>query len=200
MSGLVTVLEDFGTRSAIGPRDLPSEDVLETERLEAFDKGYRAGWDDAIKAKSDEADQASSILSQSLQELSFTYHEAQAQVLASLRPLLDEVMRKMLPAIAQNSLAAHVSEELMKIASEAADARIEIVVAPGAGEGLSELLEQASPTLSVSVSEAEAVLPGQAELRFGDREKAIDLAGVVSEINAAIETAFASETMAKHYG
>lgn len=200
MSRLATLLEDFGTQPVGRPQHRPSDDVLETERLESFDQGYRAGWDDAIKAKSDEADEASRTLAQNLQDLTFTYNEAQAQVLASLRPLLDEVVQKMLPAMTHSSLGAHVTEHVMKIAGSLVEGRIQIRVAPGAGDNVSEMLERTSPNLPVSVAEDDTVLPGQAELRFGDREKHIDLAGVTAEISGAIESAFTTDMMAKNYG
>lgn len=53
MTSLSSYLEDFGTPVIGGGPASVSDETLETERLEAFDKGYRAGWDDAIKAKTD---------------------------------------------------------------------------------------------------------------------------------------------------
>ena len=64
MTGLAAILEDFGSIGPAASAVSLSEETLESERLESFDKGYRAGWDDAIKARSDDASEASSGLAE----------------------------------------------------------------------------------------------------------------------------------------
>ena len=56
MTGLAAFLEDFGAARAGGRPSVavPDEGALEAAKLEGFDGGYRAGWDDAIKAQSDD--------------------------------------------------------------------------------------------------------------------------------------------------
>jgi len=200
MSGLATVLEDFGSTLSPMSRVSHSEETLETERLEAFDKGYRAGWDDAIKAKSDDSDQLSDALAQNLQDLSFTYHEAHAQVLANLAPLFDEILQKMLPAIAKDTLGAHISEQLTRAAKEMGTVSVEVMVAPGAGEEVSHCINAAVSSLPISVKETSSVGVGEAELRLGGKEIAIDLTSVTTQITQAVRAAVHQDTAASAYG
>ena len=104
MTSLALYLEDFGTPISGQTAAVISVEMLETERLESFDKGYRAGWDDAIKAKSDEGAQFADGVAQSLQDLSFTYHEVHAQILSNLGPLFEEILQKLLPLLARETL------------------------------------------------------------------------------------------------
>jgi flagellar assembly protein FliH len=200
MSVLATHLEDFGSSFYPMSRVSHSEETLENERLEAFDKGYRAGWDDAIKAKSDDSDQLSDTLAQNLQDLSFTYHEAHAQVLSNLAPLFDEILQKMLPAIAKDTLGEHISEQLTRAAKEMGTVTVEVIVAPGAGEEVSQCINGAVSSLPVSVKESGSVGVGQAELRLGGKEIAIDLTSVTSQITQAVRAAMHHDKAASLHG
>lgn len=200
MSDLTTFLEDFGSTLSPVSRVSHSEETLETERLEAFDKGYRAGWDDAIKAKSDDSDQLSDALAQNLQDLSFTYHEAHAQVLSNLAPLFDEILQKMLPTIAKDTLGEHISEQLTRAAKEMGTVTVEVMVAPGAAEEVSQCLNAAVSSLPISVKESSSVGVGQAELRLGGKEIAIDLTSVTSQITQAVRAAVQQDKAASAYG
>ena len=54
MMSIAHLLEDFGETHAHAP--IAMDDVsLEDERLEAFEAGYQAGWDDAVKAQTEDA-------------------------------------------------------------------------------------------------------------------------------------------------
>lgn len=200
MTGLATFLEDFGSTLMPMSRVPQSEELLETERLEAFDKGYRAGWDDAIKAKADDSEQLSDTLAQNLQDLSFTYHEAHAQVLSNLAPLFDEVLEKMLPTIAKDSLGQHISEQLMRTAKEMGAVSVDVMVAPGSADEVSQSLNAAASSFPISVKESSALDAGQAELRLGGKEIAIDLASVTTQITQAVRAAVHQDTAASAYG
>ena len=117
MTGLAAFLEDFGAARAGGRPSVavPDEGALEAAKLEGFDGGYRAGWDDAIKAQSDDQSRISSDFAQNLQDLSFTYHEACNQVLNAISPLLEEVVVKLLPAALHQTLGLHLAEQLRAI-------------------------------------------------------------------------------------
>ncbi len=200
MTVLATFLEDFGSALSPAARVSHSEETLETERLEAFDKGYRAGWDDAIKAKSEESDRVSDALAQNLQDLSFTYHEAHAQVLSNLTPLFDEILQKLLPTIVRDTLGAHVSEHLTRAARELGAVSVEVVVAPGAGDDVSEWVNTAGHSFPISIKESGSVGPGEAELRLGGKEIAIDLTGLTTQISQAVRAAVHQDTAKHTYG
>ncbi|MDP4992157.1 MAG: ABC transporter ATP-binding protein, partial [Marivita lacus] len=134
MTSLSAYLEDFGTPALANAAHSVSDETLETERLESFDKGYRAGWDDAIKAKTDEGTQLADGVVQNLQDLSFTYHDVHAQILSNIGPLFDEILNKILPSLARDTLGAHVADQLTRIARDMGPVQIEIAVAPGSAE------------------------------------------------------------------
>lgn len=195
-----TYFEDFGTVQSSSALAQVSDDMLETERLEAFDKGYRAGWDDAIKAKTEEGAHLSDGVAQALQDLSFTYHEVHAQVLANLTPLFDEILQKMLPSLARDTLGAHISDQLSRVAREIGTVQIEIAVAPGAGERVMQLVHGASSSLPINVTETPTVSEGQAEMRLGGKELSIDLSDVSAQIAEAVHAALHQQSEARAHG
>lgn len=186
MTGMTMFLEDFGTPPGAVSQANFSDELLETERLEAFDKGYRAGWDDAIKAKLQDSANLTDGFAQALQDLSFTYHEAHAQILSNLTPLFNEILEKMLPSLARETLGAHISDQLSQLARDTGAVGIEIAVAPGAGEQVSQLVAEAASGLPITVNEVETVADGQAELRLGAKEVSVDLKGVAEQIGEAV--------------
>lgn len=200
MTSLAMYLEDFGTSVSGGTSLAMSDETLETERLEAFDKGYRAGWDDAIKAKSDEEAQLADGLAQSLQELSFTYHEVHAQILSNLGPLFDEILGRMLPALAQETLGAHVADQLAGLARDIGKVQVEVSVAPGAGDHVSQLIGTAATSLPISVIESNEVPKGRADMRLGSKEITIDLSQVSAQILDAVRAVFNDQPMMHAHG
>lgn len=200
MTSLATYLEDFGTVKPGATMTQVSDETLETERLESFDKGYRAGWDDAIKAKTEEGAHLSDGVAQSLQDLSFTYHEVHAQVLSNLTPLFNEILEKLLPSLARDTLGGHIADQLSGVAREIGTVQIEITVAPGAAEQVTQLVHGASSSLPINVSESPAVAEGQAEVRLGGKELSIDLSDVSAQITDAVHAVLYEQSEARAHG
>ena len=68
---LSALLEDFsepqpGTTVAL------TDVMIEEEKLQAFEKGYQAGWDDSAKAQKDSAAHLSEEFASNIRDLSFT--------------------------------------------------------------------------------------------------------------------------------
>lgn len=200
MTTLSTFLENFGTPAPTSRRAAVSDEMLETERLEAFDTGYRAGWDDAIKAKEEDVAHVSEGLAQNLQDLSFTYHEVHAQILANLTPLFEEILQKMLPVLARDTLGGHVVDQLSQIARDMGTTQVEISVATGAVDQVSHLVNAASCSLPVTVTEAPLLSEGQAELRLGGKEMSIDLPDVSRQITDAVHAVLYDQTERRAHG
>ena len=87
-------LEEFSIKIVSNDPKLMPETSFEEHRLEAYEQGYKAGWDDAATAQADDHTRISAGFARNLQELSFTYHEAKGQILGSLEPLLKEMVTK----------------------------------------------------------------------------------------------------------
>lgn len=163
MTQMSAYLEDFGIMPRSPDAVSYSDETLETERLESFDKGYRAGWDDALKARSDDDDQRIQGLAQNLQDLSFTYHEAQSQLIASLGPLFEQITEKLLPTLARKSLGPHLVEHLTGLARDMTSGAVKLIVARGSAEEVKQLLDSTQISLSVTVEETDALSTGQAD-------------------------------------
>ena len=200
MTSLALYLEDFGTPISGHTAAVISDEMLETERLESFDKGYRAGWDDAIKAKSDEGAQFADGVAQSLQDLSFTYHEVHAQILSNLGPLFEEILQKMLPRLARETLGAHVADQLASMARDMGTVQIEIAVAPGTAGQVSQLVNGSGARLPITVVEDSDVPEGRADMRLGAKEVSIDLSDVIVQISEAVRAALQGQTEMRAHG
>lgn len=187
------LLEEFGDAAAGGA--LTMTDVsLEDERLAAFEKGYQAGWDDAVKAQSEDVRRITADLAQNLQDLHFTYEEAYGAVMAALRPLLTEMAGAVLPRLARESLAPRIVEMLHDHAREKGRQPIEIAAAPEDLPRLNHLTERGP---EVTLVADDTLGAGQVYLRFGESEADIDLAGVLSDITAAVSGFFDDATQGK---
>ncbi|MCC1491352.1 ABC transporter ATP-binding protein [Cognatishimia sp. F0-27] len=195
MKGLAAVLEDFsapqtavsdGIEAVPAAGEAMSEVELEGHRLEAFEKGYRAGWDDAIAAQSDDHTRISSAFGQHLQDLSFTYHEAYSRVMNAMTPLLEEMVRVVLPQTAHAVLGQHLVEQVQTLAREIGQLEVEIAVAPANVEPVAPLLE-GQFGFPVRLVEDETLSDEQADIRFGTTEKQIDLGALLETVKDAVE-------------
>lgn len=165
--------------------------AFEEERLAAFEKGYTAGWDDAVAAQEAEGGRLRSDLAQNLQELSFTYHEARQQMLVALRPLLIDIAAKLLPAMARQTLAQMVADQLQPLAESLTSVPIAIVANPGSLPHIEELLAGRASLPLVFLPEP-SLGEGQVYLKFAETETRIDLDRVIGLIGEAIQTYFSA--------
>ena len=188
MTRLAEVLEDFGSAVATPatPAALHDDGAIEAARLEGFDTGYRAGWDDAIKTQNDDHARIASDFAQNLQDLSFTYHEAYSQVLNGISPLLEDVVGKLLPGTLRDTLGLHISDQLGAMAREIGALEVQIAVAPGNAETVTPLIEQ-DFGFPLTLVEDDTLPDGQADIRFGETEKQIDLSGLLSDVAQAVQ-------------
>lgn len=118
MTALTLLLEDFALPASGagpgGPADSsPGPDALEEARLAGFEAGFRAGWDDATAALGDSDAEARASALAKLQEISFSYHEARAQLLSRIAPTLEAMLARLLPDLVRQTLGPAVLEALM---------------------------------------------------------------------------------------
>lgn len=165
--------------------------ALEDSKLAAYDQGYSAGWEDATTAQSDDQTRMRADLARNLQNLGFTYHEARTHVLRAVEPLLQQVVGRLLPALARETLAPVVLEVLMPLVEKLADAPISLVVNPASRAAVETLLAAAT-NLPITIVEEPSLSEGQAYLRLGATETHIDLDGATAEISTAMRGFFES--------
>lgn len=167
----------------------PAANADQESRLEAYEQGYRAGWEDAAAAHAEDQRRIRVDLARSLQALGFTYQEARSHVLKSLAPLMQDMVGKLLPEMAREALAPTVLETLMPLAEQLADEPVTLVVNASDRKAIEDLLEQATG-LPVTIVEEPTLGEGQAFLRLGLQEVHIDLARATAEIAAAVRGFF----------
>lgn len=178
------LLEDFG--GALRGTPVSITDVsLEEERLASFEKGYQAGWDDAAKSQTEDQRSVTADLAQNLQDLTFTYEEAHAAVLQSLRPLLEQMIAAVLPSIGQETLVPRLAELLRERVQAHGRQAIEIVTATDDMTRM-EILVEAMPDMQITLRPDDTLARGQLYLRFGDTEEEIDLKSVLQAIEQAV--------------
>ena len=97
-----------GSKASAEPTSEASSETNEDQQLQAFEKGYQAGWDDAVKAQADSIAKVSAEFGQNLQDMSFTYHEALSKLTLSIQPVLAEIIDKLLPSLAQKTLGPQI--------------------------------------------------------------------------------------------
>lgn len=201
--------EDFSRPASVAPRQTEpaspapepsiSSDTVKQARLEGYDEGYKAGWDDAAKAQSEDQDRIGAEFARNLQDLGFTFHEARRHVMHALEPLLNGMVAKVLPELITRSLGQTVVEELLPLASTAADAPIEIVVSPESRTAIEPMLRESTSVPFVLIEEP-SLAEGQVFLRSGQTERHIDMEGVVMKIGAAIESLYELNEKAFQHG
>jgi flagellar assembly protein FliH len=183
---LSPLYQDFGGLQT--PSD-PPKAQNEEAALKSFEDGYQAGWEDAIKAQADTQSAIREEFAQSLQDMSFTYHEALFKLTSGMQPLMTELLEKLLPAVAKGALVAHLSEQLETLVKDMAEQPIEIVTSPENQIAIESLMPEGhdhpfrpsfDPTLS----------PGQAFLKIGQSERSIDLDQVIQGIETAMSAYF----------
>lgn len=184
---------NFGGPKVPGPQESNANVVVtEDQQLEAFEKGYQAGWDDAVKAQADSVAKISAEFGQNLQDMSFTYHEALSKLTLSLKPVLTEIVEKLLPEIAQQTLGPQIVDQLLEMIKDQPHQPIEIVVAPSNVEAIQDIAEDKLKDPFEIVAEP-SLAEGQAFVRIGEVERSVDLQAILSGVSDAL-TAFFHET------
>ena len=185
-------LEVFDIPDRGGPRTDIGQGELEEARLAAYEKGYTAGWDDAIAAQDAEIARLRADLGRNLEDLSFTYHEAHSHVLRTLEPLLQDMVTKVLPAIARETIGHVALDHLRPLAKGLAGVPITVVANPANRDAI-ERLFVAEAGFPLRFEEEPSLGEGQVYLRLGESESRVDLDGVIAAISAAVAAFFRIE-------
>ncbi|MEM1005793.1 MAG: ABC transporter ATP-binding protein [Pseudomonadota bacterium] len=181
------LLEDFTMQADGGQLHLLDEEALEEQRLTAFEQGYSAGWEDAAKAQDENMAQSSAGLSKSLQDMSFTYHEALNRMSLSLEPMFQSLTQLVLPSMLDQGFALRLSEQLRDMARDQIDQPMQVLVAEGCGAGIEAMISQDLHP-SPRVIEDPALQPGQARLQVGISRREVDCGEVLTSVSRAFDS------------
>ncbi len=188
MMSIAHLLDDFSAYARDG-RAAMTDVEREEARLEAFEKGYQAGWDDSIKSQAEDSRRITADLAQNLQDLHFTYDEAFAAVMSALRPLFEQITTAVLPRLSAATLGPRLIDILHDLARSHGRQPIQIVGAPADAAALEAVVE-ALGDASVDLAEDDMLASGQVHLRFGATEHLIDMQEVLRGIEDAISAVF----------
>ena len=186
------LFQDFGSIRSDDPGTGESAVEIEEQKLQSFEDGYQAGWDDAVKAQSRTAQHISSALAANLQDASFQYHEMRATLNKSAQGILQQIVQTTLPTVAQASLGARICEEIIGQVRNALEAKIVVAVAPSSVDAVKTVLGDTLSDPFDVVGDA-AMPPDQAVLRIDQSEIEIDMARVLAEIDCAVSAFFTTD-------
>jgi len=182
---------DFGTRpkQPQKPADQEHLELIEEQKLQSFEEGYRAGWDDAVKAEAEDSARLNGEFAQNLQDIGFTYHEAVTKLSTALDPILTSMVERVLPRISQGTLSFHIVDQLKEIAEQALGEPIKIVLSPANEEIINSLPstylpEQFALKPDVSLADDEVFI------QLGILERQIDFEPVIDGVSKATEAFF----------
>ncbi|OUS37788.1 ABC transporter ATP-binding protein [Rhodobacterales bacterium 56_14_T64] len=180
------LLEDFGNAGKVQPATTVSDELHEEQKLVSFENGYTAGWDDAVGAQESETSKISVTLANSLEDMSFTYHEAQNQLIESLDPMFKVLTSAILPDALAASFGHHIVDQLTDMAKDQTGQPLVITVAVGEAAGVRSALTQTF-SVEVKVREDSELSPGQAYLRVGNLEREINSAALLESIRDSVD-------------
>lgn len=161
----------------------------ESVRLQAYEEGYAAGWEDAASAHADARAEREAEVARHLQVLALGYHEARQHVLRSLEPLLAEVATRLLPATAREALGPTVLDALMPLAERMADTPPVLRTSPEARSAVERFLA-VQTGLPLQIVEDATLSEGQVMISRGEAEARVDLEAATAAVTAAIRAYF----------
>lgn len=189
MPGLRLEVFDVAKAADGSMQPLVEATAVEEAKVASFEQGYSAGWDDAVAAHQGDQGRIRADLARNLQSLSFTFQDARSHVLQAIKPLILEMIDRLLPEVARESLAPTVLEAVMPMAEELANAPLTIVLNPAVRGRIEDLLTQATG-LPMVIEEEPTMPDGQVYIRFGPAETKVDLAKVTADIAIAVRAFF----------
>jgi hypothetical protein len=157
----------------------------EEMRLNAYEAGYKSGWDDAT-AEREKSDQLiAADLERNLRDISFSYSEARTEVLNGFGGLIKSIVTSFLPAIAAEAVVPLVNAELEELLRNLGDQRCELLASPRTAAQLEWLISRHLEA-DLHIIPEPAFADGRVSLRFGGEEREVDLSGMVATMTAAI--------------
>ena len=176
------LFEDF----AHGPRPYSNSGASTEDALESFDKGYKAGWDDAAKAHAESQDKASSILVRNLETFEFTLTESRAMVLASLMPVFQEIAQTLLPSLSAEALKSQLVAEIGTLLSDAVANKLTIKTSLADENAIRSLVETGDFAEKVAIEVSDTLGEGQVRLNVQDVTHLIDITKAIDDIKIAL--------------
>jgi len=183
------------------PKDAATstDEALDDARLDSFEAGYQAGWDDAVKAQGDTDAKLTEEFVQSIQDMSFTYHEAYRKLSVGMKPVMAAIVTTLLPKVAEQAVGLQIMDQLTELMANESNTLLEIAVAPEKRQLVEQLLSN-QVAVPFTVTEETALSSGQIYLRAADAEREINLDAVFEGISTAIDAFFHTAEQETNHG
>ena len=178
-------LEDFLTNTI--SRD-PSEQEA-VPNSEEFERGYNSGWADANENQQQKQETEFSELVRNLQDMTFTFYEAKAQIMNDLRPLFSEILDKTLPELTSKTYIQELVDKIEAGIASQHSPKIHVELCAADHSALIARLDQHSD-LPVEFHTTDHLQPGQVHLSIGDREHLFDAPDILKNLEDSIEGFF----------
>lgn len=198
----VPLYEDFSSKSATAPGPEPQKvepepatpppSPVEPADIPAdrggFDEGYKIGWEDALASIQDQDNKLKSDIATALQEAAFTFFEARQHVITSLRPLLQQLVSKVLPSVARQNFSERIADQLIEFA-EKDEMPVRILCAPDVQAELAAYVSEFGK-FPVEVVPEETLATSQARFLFEMGSSEIDDGKMLEELRVVIDGFF----------
>jgi hypothetical protein len=156
-------------------------DLLETARQEGFDHGIRATRDELEAGKLE----TTARLSETLSDRCFTHSEVRRALLASLEPLIEQMVALMLPGLARDGLIDVVKAEVLSLAGLLTDGPVQLTCHPELVSVLRSMLSDTpGEATRIQVSGAPEFDLLKVTLVAGAAERSIDIPRALADVRA----------------
>jgi flagellar assembly protein FliH len=187
--------EEFGQQIVFTPETFGQDQSnLESEKLQSFEDGYEAGWEDSVTAQDKSRNEISADFAKKLKEISLTFEDAQISLTHGLLPLFEDIVEKFLPEIAKVTLGPHIAGQLSELVQSQSDQEIEIIVSPNDYGSVKDLMESLifDPFVILTKPELE---DGQVYLKVGTKLREINFDKMIRKIQESTSNLFEQETV-----
>ena len=186
-------LEEFGAdapnshgASAAAPPAAPDTTAI-------YETGYQAGWDDCLEGAKRDQTHIAEALGKRLAEAGLSVDQARDDILCGLKPLLADIVQKLLPTVAQAGFRQQLVHEIMDLAQDTTQVEIEVRVSHDDLSAVTALLEEHPDIPQVQLSADPALGLTQAHIKLGSTGRSIDILHVVEGIETAFDAVLSND-------
>ena len=180
-------LEDFGNVHPFAKPSAPVQPVAEAPGPDRYEEGYNAGYDDAMAQVEAEQGRVAGTFAERLHGLDIDRRAAMGTALTALEPAMREIFDRLLPHAAERSFLPILMQEIRKV-FEGDTATMTVLVAPEDNARLVRLLDRTGFDRERVAVRSDPVLSiNQALLRWDGQERRVDLEGVLTALDDALE-------------
>jgi len=164
-----------------------ADEASEDAKLKAFEQGYGAGWEDAIKAKAQGEQELSEAVREALMQAELSRTDAMETFIAAIQPVLDALVAQVLPDLARASLHRHIADVIASARDESMDLAPVVVVSEADFRAVRAAFDS-DIARGMRIEPSAQLLAGHACIKLSKGEQFLDLPGLVAEIKAAVDS------------